>query len=102
MDKMLTSWDIEKAFKIDHDRLREWIKYGYIEATVKANGVGTKNFFTAEDVFKILIFEKLIERGFTRKLAAKIIKDVSIKSNRIVIDIKYLRDKIVKKLKILN
>jgi hypothetical protein len=58
--------DICVALEIPRERLRGWMKEGYIEPTEPAQGQGTKAVFTRQDVYKIALFRLLIERGFKR------------------------------------
>lgn len=73
-----STFDIVKKLNIPRERLREWMKRGFIKPTVKASGVGTKAIFTLQDVYKILLFKHLIEIGFIREIAANFIKDLDI------------------------
>ena len=76
--KEFSTFDIVKKLDIPRERIREWMKRGFINPTVKASGVGTKAIFTIQDVYKVLLFKHLIEIGFMREIAANFIKDLDI------------------------
>lgn len=78
MKQEFTTFDIIKRLNIPRERLREWMKRGFIEPTVLASGVGTKAIFTLQDVYKILLFKHLIEIGFMRETAADFIKHLDL------------------------
>lgn len=70
---MLTGYstlDIIKGLNIPRERLRGWMKEGFIKPTVPALGQGTKAIFTLDDVYGIALFQSLISIGFHRKIAA--------------------------------
>lgn len=73
-----TTFDIIKRLQIPRERLREWMKRGFIEPTTSASGVGTKAVFTLQDVYKILLFKHLIEIGFMREVAADFIRNLDL------------------------
>ena len=56
------------------NRLQGWIEYGFISPSIKkASGHGTRNIWSEEDVEKIKRFKALVELGYQRRLAAKLI-----------------------------
>jgi len=70
-----TTFKVSKALKIEYGRLREWIDNGFVVPSVKkAGGIGTKNLFSRKDVYCVRLFIHIIERGFSRKEAANMIK----------------------------
>jgi len=62
--------DICKALNIPRERLRSWMKEGFIEPNEPSEGQGKRAIFTRQGVYKIAIFKSYIERGFDRKTAA--------------------------------
>ena len=75
---MYTTFYITKIFNIKRDRLQQWIDRKLIVPSVnEARGQGTKNIFSLEDLYVIQLFIDLLNEGFTRKGAAKIIKMIS-------------------------
>ena len=64
--------DVQKVFDIKKERLRQWIKLGYIKPSVKASsGPGTHNVFSTSDLFNIGLFKKLTDVGFNRWIASR-------------------------------
>ena len=78
MKQEFSTFDIIKKLNIPRERLREWMKRGFIEPTIGSSGVGTKAIFTIQDVYKVLLFKHLIEIGFMREIAADFIKNLDI------------------------
>jgi len=70
MKNEFTTFDIIKALDIPRERLREWLKRGFIKPNQAAEGQGTKAIFTRSDVYAVALFERLIEHGITRQAAA--------------------------------
>jgi hypothetical protein len=67
-----TTFDIIKALGIPRERLQDWINRDFIKPTIPAEGRGTKAIFTRSDVYKIMLFQKLIGMGFNRINASTI------------------------------
>jgi len=66
-----TSWNIMKMLNIQHERFREWLKFGYIRPSIQpAKGTGTKALFNRTDVYVVGAFKQLIENGYSRVHAA--------------------------------
>jgi hypothetical protein len=65
-----------KAMAIKRERLKDWIKAGFIRPTLPALGQGTKAGFTKGDVYAIALFMKLLNMGFKRDFAASLIDPV--------------------------
>lgn len=69
MKTEFTSTDISR-FGIRRERLKVWLERGWISPELqRAKGAGTRNLFSREDLFKILIFKSLLEHGFTGEVA---------------------------------
>ena len=77
MKDEFTTFDIIKALKIPRERLREWMKLGFIKPTIDADGQGTKSIFTRQDTYRVELFSQLLKMGFQRKLASKFIESYS-------------------------
>ena len=70
-EQTYTTFDIQKKLNIKIDRLKDWMNRGFIEPSVqKATGQGSKNLFSLYDLYLLMLFKYLIERGFSRKDAA--------------------------------
>lgn len=71
MDQFST-FDIAKILGIKRSSLQQWIDYGFIEPSIAtAEGRGTKNLFSAEDVFRIAVFRELYSAGLSQKYAGR-------------------------------
>jgi hypothetical protein len=75
MKNEFTALDIFKALKIPRERLRAWMKLGFITPTVPAAGQGIKAVFTLDDVYGVSLFCELVENGFSRKVAGNFVKE---------------------------
>ncbi len=73
MDRTFSTLDITKFMKIPRERLRSWMKEGYIKPCVQAKGRGTKAEFTKRDLYIVAIFESLLNRGIKRIVASTLI-----------------------------
>ena len=62
--------DIVKTLEIPRERLRSWMKEGFIQPTVPAEGQGTKAVFSRKDVYAVALFKDLLGAGFRREIAA--------------------------------
>jgi hypothetical protein len=62
-----TTFDFEKKLGIQRNLLAQWIMLEYIVPSLtRAKGVGTKNLFSRNDAYKIVLFKKLVETGIRR------------------------------------
>ena len=74
MQSEFTTPEIEKSLHIRRDRMKEWIKKGYIVPSVqKGAGRGTKHIFSRDDVYAVFLYRELIEQGISRKLAGGVV-----------------------------
>lgn len=73
MKTSFTTTDIVKGLKIPFGRLREWIVRGYVKPSVPAAGPGKAAQFTINDVYSIQIFKTMVEGGFAREAAARVL-----------------------------
>jgi hypothetical protein len=62
--------DIVKVLEIPRERLRSWMKEGFIQPTIPARGQGTKAVFSRHDIYSISLFDNLLDAGFRRDVAA--------------------------------
>jgi len=72
-DKNFGMTKVCTILKIERERIRNWILTGDITPSIPAKGQGTKSVFYFKDMVLILLFKRLIERGFKRELAKKYI-----------------------------
>lgn len=71
METEYSTFQICEAFDIPHERLRQWLKKGFVRPKVPAEGQGTRAVFDLQDVYGILIFKTLLEIGFKREVAGE-------------------------------
>ena len=69
-----TSSTVIKILNCHRELIKDWILQGFIIPSIPAKGQGTKALFTYNDILMIYFFQKLINRGFKRKLAKKYIE----------------------------
>jgi hypothetical protein len=69
MPKKYSKVDIEGLFQIKKTRIQEWLDQNFIEVSEPAQGKGTINLFSLNDLYHISLFIKLLSSGFTRKFA---------------------------------
>ena len=77
----MTSFKLCKVLGIQRERLKDWQLRGFVSASFPADGQGTKANFSRRDVIKISTFKKMIEMGFSRKVALETINQWPIKTN---------------------
>ena len=70
MRDKVSTLDIVKVLEIPRERLRSWMKEGFVEATIPAKGQGTKAVFSRYDIYGISLFKNLLDAGFRREIAA--------------------------------
>jgi len=73
MQNEFSTFDLIKALKIPRERLREWMKRGYVHPTRKAEGQGDRASFTRENVYSVALFRRLVDFGFSRDLAGEFV-----------------------------
>jgi hypothetical protein len=57
------------------EKIRDWANRGFIKASIQeAKGKGTQNIYSLNDLYGIKLFECLIEKGISRKIAAYNVK----------------------------
>ncbi len=66
--------DIEMVLGIPTERLRQWMKMGYISPTIPAPGQGSKAIFNRTAMYGIALFAKLVDMGLKREQASEYVK----------------------------
>ena len=67
-----TVFDISKLMGIKRSTLKQRLERGLIEASVqKAEGQGTKNLFSKQDLYHLVLFQRLFEAGFNQYHASE-------------------------------
>jgi len=71
--------EVSKILEMKPNRLREWIRLGYILPDIKAPsaGVGNKNLFEKESIYKIALYKKLLDLRLHRLLSMEISQQFS-------------------------
>jgi DNA-binding transcriptional MerR regulator len=65
--------DVEKICGVKRNRLQVWLEKGWIVPSIeKASGHGSRNIFSEEDLYNILLFKQLVENGLSREAVAEI------------------------------
>ena len=82
-----------KIIGVPWGTFRHWVekKNPYITPDIRAEGPGTTNYFTKENLFRIALFKKLIGVGLNRFIAAKLANEVDLEWWA---DINYLKEPI--------
>lgn len=80
MDKSFTTFEIAKMLQIERNLLAQWLMRGYISPSIqRAQGPGSKNLFSLQDLYKICLFQQLVDSGIRRD-EAKFYTDVNFRS----------------------
>lgn len=65
-----SSFETADALDISIERMRQWMKLGFISPSVPAKGRGTKGIFNRIDVYRAGLFLSLVDYGINRKYAS--------------------------------
>jgi hypothetical protein len=76
MKTEFTALDIYKALEIRRERLRSWLKLGFITLTLPPVGQGETALYTLHDVYGIMLFHSLLEYGFSRVVAGDFVNQL--------------------------
>jgi DNA-binding transcriptional MerR regulator len=68
------SADQEKITGVKRNRLQVWIERGWIKPSQRATGYGSRNVFSRDDLYNIAIFKAIVEKGWSRSVAAEFIE----------------------------
>jgi len=77
-----SSFDVANALGIPKERLRGWIKEGFVEPTTPAKGRGTKAIFTRTDVYYVGLFQYLLGQGYRREAVSRLVQKVRLSWKR--------------------
>ncbi|ACL06918.1 hypothetical protein Dalk_5248 [Desulfatibacillum aliphaticivorans] len=70
-----STFDVARILGIDKTRLHEWLRRGFVIPSVQqAQGRGTKSVFDKSDLYRIRLFQELIDKGINRENASTYIK----------------------------
>lgn len=70
-----TTKDIVERLDIPMQRLRMWLMEEYIAPSVPSDGQGKKAYFSTNDMYAIVLFSRLLAKGFKRELASRYIRE---------------------------
>ena len=87
MKKFYLASKIYKSLEIKKWCFSEWLKHGFIKASIPADGQGTRSYFSVYDYKRIKIFKHLVDTGMVRKIAGRISN--KIKDNDLM-DLNYI------------
>jgi hypothetical protein len=93
LKRKFKSPDVQRILNIKKERIRQWLKLGYIKPSIKAStGPGTDNIFSGMDLLNISLFKKLTDFGLNRWISSQYILKMKIgKWNKIIYgEAKYL------------
>jgi transposase len=77
MDKVksgLTTFEIEKKLGISRNRLKGWVPKYIKPSLEETRGPGTPSRLSKFDLYRLMLFKHLVERGYKRESAAERIK----------------------------
>ena len=67
-----TVYQIAKKLNISRSNLQQYLDRGFIKPSIsRARGKGTRNYFSLEDIYRIRIFQRLAQIGFSQSEAAE-------------------------------
>lgn len=72
MQYKFSSFEVGKILDIPRERIRAWMKDGFISPTFPSPGQGSRAIFTLDRLYCVALFQSLLNRGFNRKTAASI------------------------------
>lgn len=75
-EEKFTTNVIVNKLGIPMQRIRMWLLEGFVEASYPSNIQGKKAYFRRSDLYAIILFEKLLEKGLKRELAGQYIKSL--------------------------
>jgi hypothetical protein len=76
------SKDVERITGVKNKRLWAWIERGFLSPSIQeADGPGTRNIWSRNDLYTIAVFKNLTESGFAKKLVGDFMKTGVIPSD---------------------
>lgn len=80
MDKRnaFSSNHVAKALNIEPERLRQWIRLGFVTPNTPAKGQGSRGIFTRGDVYSVELFRRLLDLGISRSYTASLSQVFSV------------------------
>lgn len=69
---IFSSSQVLRILSIRKERLRQWIKLGYVSPTVEPFGKRTRHVYTKVQLFGIALFKRLIDLGLNRWISSRL------------------------------
>jgi hypothetical protein len=63
---------------IEPERLRQWIRLGFVTPNTPAKGQGSRGIFTRGDVYSVELFRRLLDLGISRSYTASLSQVYSV------------------------
>jgi hypothetical protein len=67
-----SSSHVASALNIEPERLRQWIRLGFVTPNTPAKGQGSKGIFMRGDIYSAELFKRLLDVGISRSYAASL------------------------------
>jgi DNA-binding transcriptional MerR regulator len=76
-----TTFDIVKKLGVHRSSLKQWMERDLIRPSIqKADGQGTKNLFSLEDLYRIGVFRAFCSTGFGQKEASEMANNINLEN----------------------
>ncbi len=62
--------DIVEITGINQPKLQQWLRDGFVRATIKGKGSGSRNMFDFNNLCEIVLFSRLVKSGLSRREAS--------------------------------
>jgi len=73
-----SSSHVAKALNIEPERLRQWIRLGFLTPSTPAQGQGSRGVFTRGDIYSAELFRHLLDLGIARSFAASLSRSYTV------------------------
>ncbi|MCF8032856.1 MAG: helix-turn-helix domain-containing protein [Desulfarculaceae bacterium] len=78
MTDLITTKQAAQLLGMKYRKFTEWLRKGYVQPSgIQAQGPGTRNYFTREDLYKGHLIDTLSRLGFSLESAANTARDMS-------------------------
>ena len=72
MGRQFSTFDITRVFGIPRSNIQQYMDRGFIKPSIEsAEGKGTRNLFSVEDLYRLRIFQRLHAVGLSQKEASE-------------------------------
>ena len=80
IEKTFTISETAKILDMEQGRLREWVAGGFVTPAYPSGGQGRSHRFSKNDLYKVKLFQRLVEAGFTRNDAMSHVRHFNFRS----------------------